>query len=318
MPAAEILRRILWRLDHLPEPALTFEDVRRWPAGLLDRFVELGIVRKGRLARSTIYYDCPDHCAIDLNLTEHPRTGKMVSLHRCRHDECGGLVVVDAEHFQLWDLVFEGLARVVSEQLDLHGKFESLVADRVVLLGTTFTGGGPLDVFMARALQEPDAATLFEKAPRLAASASAVVIVAEAPPAPGLWPDARPTVLALAEHLSWNEEQRRIDVDALRKALSSIRAPVPKDRWLTVKACAGLLTNDLPYLDLKRAAARVSKAAGAGKFVTNGKRGKARRIERMSFDAWRLEQRDRDLDDEEREHFGNVASRRETGRHRCH
>ena len=69
--------------------------------------------------------------------------------------------------------------------------------------------------------------------------------------------------------------------------------------WLTVTAAADLLRRDLPALNARQASARVSKAATAAKFVTNRKNGTARRIERVSFDAWRLKQRDRDLDAED-------------------
>lgn len=71
--------------------------------------------------------------------------------------------------------------------------------------------------------------------------------------------------------------------------------------WLTVTAAAGLLRRDFPGLTARQASARVSKAAGAGKFITNGKKGTARRIDAVSFDAWRLQQRDRDLDAEDRD-----------------
>ena len=71
------------------------------------------------------------------------------------------------------------------------------------------------------------------------------------------------------------------------------------DFWLTVTECARLPMKDLRCLEFERARARVSKAAGARKLVTNGKRRLARCIERVSFDAWRLAQRDRDLDAED-------------------
>ena len=68
-----------------------------------------------------------------------------------------------------------------------------------------------------------------------------------------------------------------------------------KRDWFTVTHAAELLMKDIPELTLEKAKSRVSKAAGEKKFVTNGK-GRARRIETISFKAWRLDQRDRDLD----------------------
>ena len=91
------------------------------------------------------------------------------------------------------------------------------------------------------------------------------------------------------------------------------RPPVPKQDWLRVTDGAALLRKDLPGLDLKKAKARVSWAAQVGKFQTNGKSRNERRIEPVNFNSWRLEQRDRDLDKEDREE----RSLRRSGNH-CH
>jgi hypothetical protein len=74
------------------------------------------------------------------------------------------------------------------------------------------------------------------------------------------------------------------------------RPPVPQKDMLPVKICGELLLRDVSGITLKKAMARVSDAGNKGKFLTNGKKGRERRIERVSFEAWRLEQRDRDLD----------------------
>lgn len=64
---------------------------------------------------------------------------------------------------------------------------------------------------------------------------------------------------------------------------------------ITVTDGAHMLRDVVDDLTLARSRARVSKAAGDGKFKTNGKSGAARRIDRDSFNTWRFEQRDRDL-----------------------
>jgi len=65
-----------------------------------------------------------------------------------------------------------------------------------------------------------------------------------------------------------------------------------------VTEAAQLLARDLPWLDEKKARARVSTAARRQEFRANGKARREHRIEPYSFDAWRLKQRDRDLDAE--------------------
>jgi len=70
--------------------------------------------------------------------------------------------------------------------------------------------------------------------------------------------------------------------------------------WITVTQAAALLIRDVPSLDLPKARSRISIAAGRNEFTLDGER-KERRIEPVSFDAWRLKQRDRDLDEEDDE-----------------
>jgi len=70
------------------------------------------------------------------------------------------------------------------------------------------------------------------------------------------------------------------------------------EKWLTVTQAAKLLARDLPSLDIRKARSRISTAASRGEFKTTGSR-RSRRVEPVSFDAWRLKQRDRDLDEED-------------------
>jgi len=88
--------------------------------------------------------------------------------------------------------------------------------------------------------------------------------------------------------------------DAIQEALSEPTPPqCPSEALresLRVSECADLLLKDVSGIDRKRAMARVSWAAGKEKFRTNGAKGNARRIDRDSFNTWRLEQRERDLD----------------------
>ena len=70
--------------------------------------------------------------------------------------------------------------------------------------------------------------------------------------------------------------------------------------WLTVTQAAKLLVHDVPCLDVTKARARISVAAGRKDFTFTGDR-KDRRIEPGSFANWRLKQRDRGLDEEDDE-----------------
>lgn len=78
---------------------------------------------------------------------------------------------------------------------------------------------------------------------------------------------------------------------------SRSRKPVGLLSWLTVTEAATLLLNDVSDLSLGTAKTRVTRAADREKFRTNGKGGPERRIDPDSFSTWRLEQREKDLDE---------------------
>ena len=65
--------------------------------------------------------------------------------------------------------------------------------------------------------------------------------------------------------------------------------------WVTVTEAGKMLVTDVSGITLDQAKARVSKAATAKKFITNGKKGQGRLIDLGSFTIWRMEQREKDL-----------------------
>lgn len=65
--------------------------------------------------------------------------------------------------------------------------------------------------------------------------------------------------------------------------------------WQTVSEAAKLLLADISGLDLAKARARVSIASRRGQFLSNGQAKYEHRVEPTSYAAWRLAQRERDL-----------------------
>lgn len=289
------LRHLLSRLDHDLSPVVTAADVKRWPAGVPKAMIDAGLLREIEPATSIVYEGCDERCLITPELIENPEAGRVVGVYHCKRDGCGR-ITIEPDELRQWEPSFEGLASAVASAVDLGAAVAPVLPGRIYLLGTLPTGGGPLDVFLARGLAWDDARTAIESADRLQASSSPVVLVPARIPQTELWDGVRPMLLSIKEHASWNARSACLDFGGLPDALRSVRPRVREERWLTVTECARLIADDLPSLTLTQAKARVSRAAGSGRLVTNGKTRGARRIERTSFDAWRLEQRDRDMD----------------------
>jgi len=289
------IRQLLSRLDHEVSPVVTCADLKRWPAGVAKAMIDAGLLREIEPATSIVYEGCDERCLITPELIENSETGQVVGVYYCKRDGCGR-ITIEPDELRQWEPSFEAIASAVASAVALGAAVAPVLPGRIHLLGTLPTGGGPLDVFLARGLAWDDARTVIESAGRLRASSSPVVLVPARIPQTESWDGLRPTVLSLAEHASWNARRASLDLGGLPDALRSIRPRVPEERWLTVTECARLIANDLPSLTFAQAKARVSRAAGSRRLVTNGKTRGARRIERTSFDAWRLGQRDRDMD----------------------
>lgn len=254
-----------------------------------------GILREITPAESIIYGGCGEGCVLTPDLVENPETGQVVGVHYCGRDGCGR-ITIDLSEMRQWEPNFAALASILASELDLGTAALPVVPDRIYLLGTISTGAGPLDIFFTRGLTWDDAQAVVGKSDRLIASTGPVVVVMRDLPPNCLWHSARPAVISLSEHASWSETESRIDSGRFSTAIRSLRPLVPEEQWLGVSECAALLLKDVSGIDLKKAKGRVSFAANDGKFHTNGKKGIARRIERVSFDAWRLKQRERDLE----------------------
>lgn len=298
----EVLRSVLSRAERPDTSIFTAQEVARWPRGSLERLVELGLLREIEPADEILCDECNRGCYVRPDLVRHPQTGEMVAVFFCLEPEHGGRIQRSADVLRQWEFSFDGLLKLLAEGLDLLGKPETLVPGRVAFVGTLPTGGGPLEVFIARGMRWDGGDTLIDRAPRLKASPGPAVLTLRDVSEPRFWRGLRPAAtLALRDHITWDDQRHHVVLDSLEELLRSLRPPVPEEQWLTVTDCARLLMRDLPHLTLKRAHARVSKAANTGQFATNGKRGPERRIERVGFDAWRLAQRDHDLDEEDRQ-----------------
>ena len=208
--------------------------------------------------------------------------------------------IVEPECLRTWEVCLDAFAKTLAADGKLVGAITELVPGRIWLLGAYATGGGLLEVFLVRGATWDDAPTVLQNCERLVKSVAPVLLVPRRPETSSAIAGLQPILLSLVEMVTWDAAAARLDYSGLVDTLASLRPPIQETTWLSVSQAASLLVNDLPFLDAKKAMARVSKAAESCKFVTNGKQRAARRVERISFDAWRLQQRDRDLDAEEK------------------
>lgn len=294
----DAFRLILERAELAGCDVFSRPEIAGWPPGALDRLVTMGVLTEFEPAAGVEYDGCDERCFITNDgFVPHPDDReRLVCVHRCRNG-CGH-VVIDAEAFDRWRFNLRGLADAIRRSIGACGSVVEEVQGRVVLVGSIGNSTRTVDVFVAAGLCRDDAPTVLSACQRLQASHDPFVLTLATMPRSTIWPAGmRPAVAVLAEHARFGPAGLTLDLDPLL-GLESVPHPAAgTPQWITVTAAAKLLMGDLPVLSgqLSKAKARVSKAAGEGKFRTNGQKGTARRIDAGTFAAWRLAQRDADL-----------------------
>ncbi len=292
-PVHDDFGRLLARVEHLRDGVLSPQDARAWPREWLASLEALGIVEAAGFANE-IVLDGGDHeCfAPNLGFEKHPHDpNRLICVHRCMNG-CGR-VILEPRDFEQWRFSLLGLAEAVRCAIGASGRVVEDAPGRIVLIGTASVAGQVGDVFLGFGLARPDAAGVAASATRLVASDGPALLSVGVKPG-DIWSvGKRPMTAVLAEHARLGTEG--LDLDLAKVFPASGLVEVKPDAWITVTAAAKLLLADVSGIDLNKAKARVSKAAGEGRFRTNGKDGRDRRIDRDSFSTWRLAQREKDL-----------------------
>jgi len=207
--------------------------------------------------------------------------------------ECGR-VHIPLEQLRQWQLQFSAITNCIAQAIGTTGSIVEGVPNRIVLLGKVTTPQGDAEVFLARGLEWDDASAVLARATRLNASLSPLLLTLGMPPKLGIWAPGSPLRTAvLSEHATLGPDG--IELDLLRAFPGGVVIEPKPAEWLRVTDAGRKLLQDVSGITLPQAKARVTKAANEGMIRTNGKTDHARRIDPISYDAWRLEQRNREL-----------------------
>jgi len=290
----ESLTAILGRFELQHAGPLTAPEARRLGFSTVEYLDQIGVLRACPPAASIRNDECDHGCEMEPELFTHAKTGEQLGIYRCLHGECG-LVRVSLDDLRQWELDLRGLARAVALAINAGGDVCVDIHDRLVEVGRVVLGETARDVFIARGLNWDDAASVLAGAVRLKAAGSPLVLVLNDLPQQNIWPECAPAVAILDDVMSIDDAGLQVELAGLTNRPTRPHVTLIESKWLTVTEAAKLLMQDLPWLNIKKARARVSKAANTEQFETNGHKGTNRRIDRDSFSTWRLAQRDLDL-----------------------
>ena len=108
------LQSILARADAEGAGTFTADEAAVWPAGPVEGFVGLGLLREAAPAKEVLCLECPEGCWIEPRIRDDPRTGKPVGVYFCRRNEEVGRFTVDLVRRRRWDFDPAGTAAAVA------------------------------------------------------------------------------------------------------------------------------------------------------------------------------------------------------------
>jgi len=281
---------LLWRFDETGGPIWPFDEVKRWPAGVLDRLVSLGIVKEIGWTYIVACDSCVDNHQLEVDIIDYP-TGT-IGMAKC--PECGRLPV-PLDRLRQWAPHFDGLARAVALAVGAAGGVTVEVPDRLLFLGVVQHENASVDLFLARGLGWEDGSQMLQRSRRLRVSASPAMLVPDKLPMPTTASPVQPAIGALVELATVGEHGLDMTLDPLWSQDVIPHADATTPQWLTVTQAAKRLMEVVSGLDVKKARSRVSSAASRNLIKTNGRARADRRIERDSFHTWLFKQREQDL-----------------------
>lgn len=297
---------MLKRAETPGSPAFLFDEVRRWPDGLLASLVEVGMLCELQPTDTVACEGCAGNHLLNVDVCHYP--GRTVGMAKC--PECGR-VEVPLDRLRLWAFDLAGAARALACAIGASGEAAEDVPGRLIDVGRVVAAGTWRDLFLARGLAWDDVATALSDARRLKASGAPLVLALAELPRPPVWADCKPALALLSDAASF-DNGLRVDLDAVLGRPTKPHPDAVGSEWLTVTEAANRLVEEdvVDGLKLARAKVDVSNAATRGHLASNGKKGKDRRIDLGSLAKWILELRWKNTEEYNKTHGAKRRSRR--------
>jgi len=208
---------VLWERAELSSSCFDGDEVLRWDEGLLERLIAVGLVREINAASSVVCDACDFGHVEDVMFIDALAEAGARAYIWCPDN---GRIRVPIDRLRQWEVDFGGVARSLAQALNRDGAPEELVPSRLWLLGKAVFAARSRDVFLARGLSWPDAASLLARAPRLATSGAPLVLVAGTVPPLVLWGADVPPLFPLGAVLSLRGDRITLDKLHLESGLS--------------------------------------------------------------------------------------------------
>ena len=201
--------------------------LRRLPAEAVAALKQQGLLAEVEPAAGLTCTECEDACWVKPQIVTDAGAGRQRPYHRCPKL---GPIWFETDELRVWEFRMDRLAEAVAAAIRATGKLVQLAPGRLYLLGTARIDSKTREVFLGRGTAWPDAAEVFEQAPRLRGSAEPVMLTLACVPAGDLLPGRTLPVRPLIEVLDANGAGLSVCLDgAFPDIQPNTRAGIPNE-----------------------------------------------------------------------------------------
>ena len=145
-----VLRYLLDRLGHSDQHRLllTWDDVKGWPDGLLESFIDATLLRKTSAANSVVCPGCDYACPMEVIRDTDAASGNTRTFIVCDRRDDVGYVGLEEQVLQQWQMTGRQLARFLVHELQLAHPLAP-AKDRSIPLGWMGGKRGPRMIFLS-------------------------------------------------------------------------------------------------------------------------------------------------------------------------
>jgi hypothetical protein len=227
MKSSDLFHVLLGALDDTGR-VFDHSETSRWPPGELDILKELGLVRQ---AAGGLYAPCPNCHEAHIEPVTIRQTPDGATRYFIRCPE-SMRVEVTAEMCVGWEVDGEGLAKALSDAMDLKSVPRAMVPGRLWRLGRAPWKQTTREVVLATRLYDADATAI---AAHLGPGGRAIVFVPRDAPDERIWHGHVPAVVALSRVATLTPQGIQLDGAAISEivadadALAETRSALPVD-----------------------------------------------------------------------------------------
>jgi len=227
MTKSEVFSMLLASMDDV-DRVFDYAEASTWPGGELEVLRGLGLIKEAAVGLHASCPNCGDGHIEPVTVRKN-EDGTSRFFIRCPESM---RVEVTAEMCIGWEVDLDGLAKVLSEAMDLKQKPNALVPGRLWRLGRTPWKKSTREVVLAIRLRDTDAASVTA---HIGSGGRAIVFVPRHPPDERIWPSHVPAVVALSRVATLGTEGIELDVGAMTElvtdadAAAEARSSLPVD-----------------------------------------------------------------------------------------